>query len=421
MAITLKQVGNTVSSGLVYPHDKKNPAFYIADSSQVGNYIDFKYVFVLTDYEGTITTYNATPTINGYGYFDANKYISKKLNTEYSNSISYFRAVYDYKVTVQEFYNGSLQGVVGLFTRGLLAERTDNEDRNIYPNAWKQMRNFLLSNALEKNIRQDRNTEAYTCVYNASRLEDGYITSIGHIDVYYEALFDTGYKWRFELQLSNYYDFTAGVGSALESSTSGAFVPVGIKTLETTSLNRLGYWDLSNVWHSSTGAATGIYDVPSFGGDIISFEVWKFISGVEERAKYTITNCDNKIITAHWINQVGGYDFMNFNKYRTDRLKTVSDEYNASNYADWQQINDNDNHNVHKIGIQQQYTFDLITDYLTLDEINYLKSLWGSEKVYLSIDGVIVPVNIVDKTEQIYRKDKSKLFQYKVSFEYALR
>jgi hypothetical protein len=121
------------------------------------------------------------------------------------------------------------------------------------------------------------------------------------------------------------------------------------------------------------------------------------------------------------MNQTGGYDFFNFNKYRTDDLIVGSSEYDANNFRDWQNLNDNTDHNIRKLGIKQQYAFNLSTDYVSLDEINYLKALWASKKGYLSIDGIIIPVNIKDAAREINRKDKSKLFQYSVKFEYALR
>ena len=59
------------------------------------------------------------------------------------------------------------------------------------------------------------------------------------------------------------------------------------------------------------------------------------------------------------------------------------------------------------------------TNYLTADEMQYLKSLYFSEKIYLDLDGVQYPVILVDN-KAVVKDTRGELVQLELNFVYAI-
>ena len=410
MAITKLRTSNSISSSVSkFPHDRIYPAIFICSSSESSNYIDFKYVFKLYTEDGLIHTFETSQNTNGYGVYDINQIISDILNNEYSNSLGTFKMMQEYRVSVQEYYISALQGTPTFFDKCQMSERKDNYNGSVYPFTWQDLTNKILSDGLNLTLRQNKET---TAMINMQSTHPN-----PNADYYvYEVLFENGIKWQFTKELAGDYEFSASDTSIDNADDSGNFIAAGYKDLLTTAITKVGYWDASDVWHASTGAATGITNVSNA---TTPTELWLY-SPYDNSSKihWKLTDCDNKLITLHWLNAYGGFEFFNFNKYRTDILSINKDIY-KSKEVDSLLFSDNSKANKRILQKDVSFNFIVNSNFLTNDEMVYLKSLWISEKIYADIDGVQIPVIIEDTSKEVYKEDK-KLFAYKINLLYAV-
>jgi hypothetical protein len=411
MAITKIRNGNDISlSSAKYPHDKKYDATFLCSSSVYATYLDFKYVFNLYTENGLISTYETSPSVDGYGVFDANKIISNLLDTiEYSNSVGTFKMMQEYRVSVQEFYTSALQGSAVYFDKCQMSQRLTNYNESQYPFKWSDLDNKILSNGLNMDLVQDVSTSAMMCIQSTHPNPNAYY-------VVYEVLYLNGFKWQFTRELAGDYEFSAAEPLIDAALDSGNYIASGYKDLLTTALTTVGYRNASDVWTASILSVSGITDALLTNVTTPS-EIWLY-SPYHNTSKvhWTLTNCFDT--TLHWLNQEDGYEFFNLNTRRKDTLISDRTIYN-SNEKDTNLFSNNSKPNKRIIKDNSEFTFDLYTQFLTDNEIVYLESLFVSEKVYLDIDNLQIPVIITDK-KKIVKDTNNKLFQYNINLLYAV-
>ncbi len=222
MAITLiRQANNYNLTDTYFPHDNKYSAVFQAISDQVGNYIDFKYIFELYDYTGLIATYETSPSINSYGTFDALPYIKNKLNEVgyISTAGTEHTLVYEYRVKVTEFYAEASQ-MSANFNSSLMSLRKDNVNRGQLIAPYSDITNSILTDGIGLQISQSKNTYGMATILNYA----------GNSLIKYLVSYSNGVIWRFKKNLTGSYSFTSSSSATLtNASNSGCTFPIGYK------------------------------------------------------------------------------------------------------------------------------------------------------------------------------------------------
>ncbi len=403
MALTLiRRANNYNLTSSYYPHDNKYNAVFQALSDQVGSYIDFKYIFELYDYTGLIATYETAPSVNSYGTFDALMYIKNKLDdTEYENtSEEEFPLVYEYRVKVTEFYAGSTHAT-STFLSSLMSLRKDNINRGQLLTKYTDITKLILTDGNGLTISQSKSTYGMAVILN-------YATNG---TIYYKVSYSSGVIWLFKRSNTLAYSFTASSTATLtDASDSGCTFPIGYKDL-LSGLASDGYYDASGVWHADT-TQTGIEIT---GLNAVSMQVYNYTSPTQY---ITFNFYDCKANTIHWFNFKGGFDLFNVNLIGFTEIGNEKNNYSINNF-DINLFNDNNKHNLKQIINEGKYAIVCNTNYLTADEMVYLKSLFFSDKIYIDIDNVQYPV-ILQNNKAIVKDTRNGLQQYELTFIYAV-
>ena len=432
MALTIRKNTNTIATGssLVYPHSVHKQAYAVVSSTNSLLYIDFRYYFTITDVDGEIFNRYATPDKDGYGAFNVaevvKSFMAQNLTpvAEVSTPIELLK---EYQVTVQEYYDGALQGAITNFPKSLGGNLRYNENDSIMPFTVTNNRfgNFLTDLDNSKIYTQSTGTEASIELPIPSSL-------FGYDEVRYKILYKTPssnveYLVLYNIPISAFYNFA--IAALQDSSEAVVKVPIGYGTLAKTYIHRLGYWDESDVWHTqdaySTGVGThltGIYPVgielyTSSSLDANQQGNYKWNITTDKNFAVSGNGCDNKSITIIWEGINGGLEFFNFNKVREDSISSKRKTYIHNSLVDYR--NDLDKTNVSTYENIREYKFNVKSDLLSKFEIDYLKGLWLSDKVLMNIDGINYPITAITDKAVIPSKEKPSFVMYKFDVEYA--
>ena len=427
MSLTKYQTGNDLSSSkTLYPNSIKYPSFYTALSTVVNNYYDFKYVFKVYDSTGLILTKYATPNSNLLGIFDASQVV-KSLIEDYDlqevTSITNVGHSVEYKVSVQEYYDGALQGSEQDYNKGLAG--------NLYYNETDALLPYVISN---EHYQDFYTNQLHTKFYNQSVGSRGSwllpnSSTINSVDYKYDRLeyrvkIWNGTAWKsilYYITVSDLYTFDKTTSTVNSSNKAVIKIPIGFASLKETTVNRLGYDDSAG-WHTSTATGINILDGETYDRiENLTVRLSYLNSGVSETYKWKIDECNNKDITVSWENVLGGTEIFPFNKVRNDKIVNDIKAYthNSIVTASNRLYNDINKSNVSIFNSDKNYVIKLKTAYLTKNDVALLKGLFYSNKIGIYIDNNYYPVIAVNNVNEVPSKERPQLTSFNLELTYG--
>jgi len=433
MALTLYQKSNdTEKLGEIYPHSCNYPGFFSCISTYATLKYDFQYIFRIYDSSGLILEKYNSPNKDNLGVFNSSVVIKNFLEISLDEvftptSTNYFK---EYRVTVQEYYDGSEQGTEVYYEKSLGGNLYYNQTDSLLPYTITndRFRDFYTNQIPDVQYKQTLGTRGTWILSNDS--------SLGSYDeikiTCYMQLGDSDYvEWEYSLEPLTQYDFDTTTGSTIEDASSlGIQIPVGYATLVESSVDRIGYRDIpSGLWHADTGSQTGINTQISQSFRMIRMDVQLYYLGSSVSPKYSWkfptatwdTDCVSKNITINWENVYGGIDFFDFNMVRDDKItnNTKVYEHNNFTYNSNYLYTDTSKRNMSVYNSDKIYSMNLKTDFLSKSEIELLKGLWFSNLLTVYIDGVQYPIVSITKSVEIPSKEKVGFVMYKINVIYS--
>jgi len=174
-----------------------------------------------------------------------------------------------------------------------------------------------------------------------------------------------------------------------------------------------------NVGVDSLAATVYISGTPNFADPDLSYYTVTFGTPVllvswtlvQHTDMFTFTLnggcCGRRSLRLHWINLLGGVDSYTFNSEKEYQIKTNSEtgrkslEYSAGE-AEPHNVND---FGGFKYNSKASSAFRLSSKYLTNTEATWLQDMLVSPKVYIDLEGELVPVLIQDTDQAISRQN----------------
>jgi len=425
MSLSIIQHGNDLDGSLIFPHSANKPAFFTCSSTQASNYIDFKYLFRIYDDSGEIYSIYKSPSTNLLGVLNPAKIIKSYLEKDFTPSETVDTIIYEkeYRVTVEEYYDGVLTGTEVDFDKSLGGNLIYNQTDSIFPYTIENNRvgDFLVNNEPDLYYKMSLDTQASWMVpINQDT------TPFDRVRYYVVYTYSNGlrYTWVYDIPISSTYGFTASDATINDSDESTVKVPIGFGTLKNAIVNRVGFWDSNNNWYDSVAINQDGIDsniVSSATRDELIIMLSNSGTTVSPQYKYKLSQCDSKNVSLIWENVYGGISFFNFNKIRTDEIGNKRQAYihNTLEYSSNKLFNDLNKSNTTTYSNEKYYNINLKSDFINKAEIELLKDLWLSEEVYLNIDGVNYPIVAITNSQEIRYKENPEMIQYKFSVQYG--
>ena len=423
MALTLYQEANKIDGDLKYPHSCKYPALFSATSTMVSTYYDFKYHWRVYDYTGLLIDKYSGPTEDLIGRFNPVKIIESFLVEDLSEvkGITAIEYLKEYRITVQEFYDGEDQGTEEEYNKsiggGLGYNQTDSiEPYTITNEKWGD---FLTNQQPEIYMKMSEGTRGSWMLPTNTNFAP--FDSIRY-HINYEYATGDIFEWVYGLDPHYFYDFDP-TGTTIENISSIAIkIPIGYKTLTETVVYRYGYWS-GGVWYNSAhagqvGVGTHLTNVTPLD---LMVRTQSGSTRVSNEYRWDIGLCDNKDITISWINSYGGIDIFNFNKVRKDTISNKRKNYIHNNYdssSNGLYTNTTKTNKTTYLN-DKQYTYNIKTDLLNKSEIELLKGLWVSDNIEMIIDDIVYPITAITNKQPISYKENPEFIMYKFDVSYA--
>ncbi len=423
MSITITQTTNQLdsSASLYFPHSLNKPSYNRCLSTEYNHYIDFKYIYNVYTIDGLIYTIRKSPVLDGYGEFNPEKILQTYLDDTllYETTPEYKDMFLEYRVSVQEYYDGSLQGTEIFFSdKSLGANYLYNFNSTIKPYKIENTdeTRFLCMNKEDVWYKQQLDSKS-NWVFIPDNSGD-YI----YYDVYYNFSGGT-IKYIYAIYITPDYEFDPLSTTIVSTEHSGISLPIGFGTLRESIVQKIGYYDENNIYHSTTGTQTGIDS--NMSDEYIREKMVVYVksgsTSITGEYKFQLT-CDNvRTATINWINVYGGQDFFNFEKFEEDTIKSNKSVYMKDSYdiTSGKRIDSTLVGNFEIYNNIRTYEIELTTNLLTEAEIELLKGLWISNKVELELDGEILPVVSLDNSKKIPSLEIDKKFYYKIKVLYS--
>lgn len=448
MAISLVQQPSTITDNK-FIHGSTYPTYYTATSDNATMYSDFKYVFTTTATEGVIgRTKNNVRQLENLGAFDSQPIVRPLVSSMFQPTINTWTTCSDsirqYRVDIQEFYNGVTQSSVTNYTKSIIFKQ--NKEDFLYSN-------YLLNEATKKMLTEKtgitpiRRTDFSTMRFlNASMFNTTYAP---YISQPYSILFQlfTGngqesfiYSWHYP----NPFWYT-GI-PILPSSTLDAQTTISKRLIEIpTGPANLSGSTLDLIWiigaDGTSIAVTPGYATPGHlvfnMTNITHYDVWAYTYplgdvSIKYRYKFECENVNKPSIQLQWENNCGGIDSFLFTKVNTKTNSISSNVITKNKYQQGHATTYTGNRNQYigynsydrgteQIFNEQTTTYTLNSDLLTQAQCNDLESLWNSNFVFANIGGTyrdFYPV--ISMSEAVVIKTtKGGLRQYSFDIQFS--
>jgi len=427
MSLTIIKHGNDLNGGLYYPHSCNFPAFFTCSSTQAANYYDFKYLFKVYDESGEIFQIYKSPSKDLEGVFNPSKIIKSFLEEDLLSldSLEYILYQKEYRVTVQEFYNTSLQGSEIDFDKSLGGNLSYNFTDSKLPYIIENNRvgEFLTNQTPDALFTQSLNTRAswlYTTDDNTQEIDwIEYWVTYRYTDGSYR-------KYAYKINKPSTYYFNANGSNIYSADESTIKLPLGFGNLKETTVDRIGYWidpnddDISNRVSDTQTAQPGIDSNVVATAERTRLDVQLFYDTSYISGKYSwdLSECSNKDITINWSNIYGGIDFFNFNQVKNENLSTKRKTYQHNSF-DNDYYNSTERTNETTYSSEKEYEFSLRTKYLNKEEIDLLKGLWLTDNLIMYIDDVAYPIQSLVKSQTISDLERPEFVAYILKVKYS--
>lgn len=206
--------------------------------------------------------------------------------------------------------------------------------------------------------------------------------------------------------------------------SAGILLSEGIQEIVTTNANNMFS---ANVGYNSLAAVVYTAGAPNFADPNLSYYTASFgwMVGIVYTIAtniftYTIINCcQNRSLRLNWLNLLGGVDSYTFNSVKDYKIKTNSETGKKSLFWDafepiGHSVND---YGGFKYNSQASTSFSLQSKFLTNADATWLQDLLVSPKVYVEIDGDLVPV-LIEDTEQSIDRHNGRI-RYEITVKMA--
>jgi hypothetical protein len=161
----------------------------------------------------------------------------------------------------------------------------------------------------------------------------------------------------------------------------------------------------------------------------VSERIYLYTSGTPSSIR---RSCGPENTRLTWLNERGGYDYYTFTSYRQDKKKIERQTYDSRYYAPDQTADHDYGRSVKEFSSVVDQEVILETDFINVEEGNWLEGLFLSPQVYEMKDSFISPLDQQDKiymdlrplqvisteVETISKKHK-KLNKYRITFKRA--
>ena len=448
MALTIVQQPATVTD-YKFIHGSTYPTFYTATDTLSSTKSDFKYVFTTKTSDGVVgNTKNSPRILEGLGAFDSQPIVNNLVSSMFQPTITNWTTCSDlirqYRVDIQEFYDGIVQTPVTDYAKALVFKQ--NKEDFIFSN-------YVLTDSTKKmltdktGITPIRRTDYSTMrLLNASMYATTYAPYISQpYSILYTIRNTDGSGYIYSLHNPNPYWYTTIPINSNNLSFDDQAKTISKRILEIpTGPKNLSGVTLDLIWVLGTPGNPDLPISPAFptpGWQVfmnpnmdyydVSCYTWP-LGYVSKQYRYKIV-CDtpNKPpIQLQWENLLGGMDSFLFTLVNTKTNSYVSNTMQKNKYQQGHAstYSGNKNHyignNIYDRGTTQIYneqttTYTLNTDFLTQAQCNDLESLWQSNYIFANIDGTyngFVPV--VSLSEAVVIKTtKAGLRQYSVDVQ----
>ena len=411
MSLTIKQQGNDYGVNLI-PGSVNKKIYYTVLSSEAQDHISFMYNFKVYDTTGVIYETKKPPTENMLGVFNPQTIVKHYIENiiDASSSVETFRYMKEITIGVQEYWNGSLQGSEVMFEKSVYSNLLYNQTDSILPYN-------ILNNTTQKFLTTMEDGYTYSQYIFTDASISYNINNIGTDYIYYYIKTNDGvdfYEYKYRKSITSTYEYDTA--TALHDTLSSTHrIPVGMKTINGTTLYKMGYTK-NGTWHTSTGTQTGY--MTNMESEITELK----ISNGTYNYKWKIRCGEKNEITLIWENVIGGTDFYNFTSYSTDKMVHNTENYihntNELNSSD-KYVNDINKNNMDVYYSKTDYEFRVRTDYLMDHDIELLKGLYISDNIVMYKDGIKYPVLSLMKTKSLVDKKKPRMIIYESELKYS--
>lgn len=442
MSLTIKQMPNNIEdSNYIYPHASQSPAFIVVSSSNVAGYYDFQYHFRIYDTNNLVFESLQTPTEDGYGILNVKNIIESLTEMDFNevSSVSSTNHLAEYKITCQEFYSETTgvitdppadHGTEDSFSISLAANYKYNQTDSVIPfsiinNRWG---NFLSDMESEKTYKGGVNAVANIWASGDTSFQT--ITKYVYIlHVKNKSSLEI-LKWFYSLDPLATYTFNSAATDPATAINGIVKIPAGISNLDETTIQREGYLTSDGTWTTDSASQTGILANITSAYEVIGLEMRiqngnTFIDTsdvVSDILIWNFDNCANKDISLSWENSYGATDYFSFNLVRQDKLNSKLSTFYHNTYSidsSGLMLNDLSENNIDAYDNINSYEFEIKTEFLNKEEIQFLKGLFNSNKVVMFIDSIRYPVIRISNQQIISSKEKIGLILYKFKVQYG--
>jgi hypothetical protein len=423
MAFVIKQ--QPFTSGY-FLHETGYENIYEVFDTNYSVYKDFKYIYEIYDVNGLISRNYVAPTkFNGFGFINYNSILKQQFKNNFNPSpVNLFKdcegSIVEYGVKSTNYSNGTTGST--LTFRKCLAINSNDENFNPTDYILQGLTNKALSKKDNYNFTKLKLTDEATLRFLNGRINFNSSTYDSRI---YELLL-TIYRKNGVVDIYTSFYNNPYWGSVFQSSTITQLrnvknfileAGVGPKNIMETTWNWL--------WSDSVNKLGQLVNISFLNGDkyVINAYSWPFGTNgkTSQDYKYEVI-CDykgKKSINLGWKNELGGYDYYNFNLEMSRSIEKEDITYNKRKYNPAIEsgiMSKNQYSRVETIVSQDINDVYIInTDYMKKGEELYFEDLWVSADVYAQIDGVWTPI-IINNNDVLIETTKNGLLQYQVSF-----
>ena len=431
MALTIKQQPG-ISSSNKYVHESGYPTYYCIYDPLYYTYADFKYGFSIYTTQGLLNKSITYPHIaNGAGFLSLNQILKTQFYPDFNPTVTNTQfaacpgSIINYRVVGESYYSGQSQTTVNF--NKVIAINANYDSFNLDDYVLKTNKNKALTKRDSVTPLKLEASQHATLRFLNGRL---IYNSTSKNSFLYE-LFLTVYKVDGNVNLYTSYvnnpywsanlNGISAVNTTLQD-LKGVMVEAGVGPKNITNL----YWNWISTGKGSKTISMGNALVkPTLTcGDVYKVEAYAWPYGTAGRTSqpywYEVTcECKHTPIELAWKNELGGYDYFNFNKVSTKLIETNRDTFyknrDKMNTTTYQisHTNYDRGETVNRIDMEDKYVVN--TNLITKTEAQLLIDLWVSSDVYCFISAAWYPI-IIEQGSVITNTTKHGLINYELSF-----
>lgn len=383
-------------------------------------YSDFTYHVKYVDNEGDFLFTTIGEDDSNWSKLSVNDLLKNKLDNVFQPKSIHIakniNAIGNYRLDITPFNNGSLDVANSGSTFASFSIKASKED-------WF-LTDFLKTTS--SNMLVDVDHHYYT--------QDTYATNkalYGHFGYSYGSTFGSIFtKIVYEVTKSNGTIETYELANNLPLiSPSGDFevinaddmlveIPTAPKNLSK------GFYTLAKITllNGYTFYPTNMTHINLSNGDTYRYAAYNDDARVSKWYNITVRNCTTRYtpMPISWLTENGAYDTFVAYAKNEKKISVKNKTYSKEKYkrvGDYYYVNSENNREETVYDQDVKEVYEIITDWITDEDVKSLESLWASPDINIQIEGVHYPVVSVTNNVIINNKDNVKLFKYNIQLQ----